>query len=105
MIPPSSPSASGDGAVSRYLLWPTTISSPASMRRIRSRWESTSEDFMYATASTAPPCSATIAISAFAPSTSSATSPSITTEPSKMSGYSSRSVSKARICWMRSDHC
>ena len=29
----------------------------------------------------------------------------MTLEPSKMSPYSSRSVSKARTCWMRSDHC
>ena len=29
----------------------------------------------------------------------------MTFEPSKMSGYSSRSVSKASTCWMRSDHC
>ena len=33
------------------------------------------------------------------------TSPSITTEPSKMSGYSSRSDSYASTCCMRSDHC
>ncbi len=60
---------------------------------------------MYATASTAPPCSATTAISARAPSSSSATRPSITIEPSKMSGYSSTSVSYASTCWIRSDHC
>ena len=43
---------------------------------------------MYATASlvVAPPCSATTAISLRAPSISSETSPSITFEPSKMSG-------------------
>jgi (2R)-ethylmalonyl-CoA mutase len=41
----------------------------------------------------APPCSATTAISARAPSSSWATRPSITTEPSKMSGYSRTSVS------------
>ena len=41
---------------------------------MRSRWESTSAAFMYGTASTAPPCSATTAISARAPSSSSATS-------------------------------
>ena len=29
----------------------------------------------------------------------------MTFEPSKMSGYSSRSVSSASTCWMRSDHC
>ena len=29
----------------------------------------------------------------------------MTLEPSKMSGYSSRSVSYASTCWMRSDHC
>ena len=50
-------------------------------------------------------CSATAFISALAPSTSSSTRPSITFEPSKMSGYSSRSVSLARICWIRRLHC
>ena len=35
----------------------------------------------------------------------SSTLRSITGEPSNRSGYSSRSVSKARICWMRSDSC
>jgi hypothetical protein len=38
-------------------------------------------------------------------STSSAVLASITWEPSKMSPYSSRSVSNASTCWMRSDHC
>ena len=65
---------------------PTTASSPDSMRRIRSRCDSTICVFMYDTAATAPPRSATTAISALAPSTSSATRPSITFEPSKMSG-------------------
>ena len=31
--------------------------------------------------------------------------PSTTSEPSNMSSYSSRSVSNARICWIRRDHC
>ena len=51
------------------------------------------------------PAPSTSSSSAHAASASSAVFASMTTEPSKMSSYSSRSVSKARICWMRSDHC
>ncbi len=86
MMPPSSPSWSGEGSCSVYTFWPITFSSPASIRRTRSRCDSTSWVFMYGTASTAPPRSATTAISARAPSISSFTRPSITVEPSKMSG-------------------
>ena len=92
-MPPSSPAWSGEGSASVYTFCPITFSSPASIRRIRSRCDSTSCVFMYGTAATAPPCSATTCISSRAPATSSSTSPSITFEPSKMSGYSSRSVS------------
>ena len=56
------------------------------MRCTRARCDSTICVFMYGTAATAPPCSATTAISLRAPATSSSTSPSITFEPSKMSG-------------------
>ena len=84
---------SGDGSVSVNRLTPTSTCSPDSMRAIRSRCDSTSAAFMYGTASTAPPRSSIRASSARAPPSSSSTSPSITIEPSKMSGYSSRSVS------------
>jgi hypothetical protein len=68
------------------LFCPITRCSPVSIRRRRARFDSTIWVFMYGTAATAPPCSATIAISSRAPATSSATSPSITFDPSKMSG-------------------
>ncbi|CAM5344643.1 hypothetical protein SALBM135S_00501 [Streptomyces alboniger] len=45
------------------------------------------------------------AISARDSSTSEATLASTTWEPAKMSSYSRRSLSCARTCWMRSDHC
>ena len=48
---------------------------------------------MYGTAATAPPCSSITAISARAPASISSTRPSMTCDPAKMSGYSSRSVS------------
>ena len=54
---------------------------------------------------TAPPIACTRSISARAPSTSSATFASTTTDPSNRSSYSSRSDSKASTCWIRSDHC
>ena len=92
-MPPSSPSWSGEGSELVNTFWPMTLCAPLSIAATRARCDSTSCVFMYETASTAPPCSATIAISRREPSTSSATSPSITFEPSKMSGYSSRSVS------------
>ena len=46
MMPPSSPSWSGDGSASVYTFWPITLSSPASIRRTRSRCDSTSWVFM-----------------------------------------------------------
>ncbi len=85
-IPPSSPSCSGEGSASVYTFFPTTASSPVSIRRMRSRCDSTICVFMYGTAATAPPRSATSAISSRAPATSSDTRPSMTFEPSKMSG-------------------
>ena len=73
---------------------PTTVCSPDSIRRQRSRWDSTSArlhvvdglDGAAELRRRAPSPSR-------APATSSATRPSITCEPSKMSAYSSRSVS------------
>ena len=75
MIPPSSPSCSGEGSALVNTFCPTTLSSPRLDPRTRSRCDSTSWVFMYGTASTAPPCSATTAISSRAPSTSSADEP------------------------------
>ena len=43
---PSTAAVSGEGSVSVKRLRPTTTCSPASMRRMRSRWESTSAAFM-----------------------------------------------------------
>ena len=96
---------SGEGAVSVKQLTPTTCCSPVSMRRTRSAWLRTSRILSSSMASKAPPSASTSASSAPAASTSSAVLASITLEPSKMSPYSRRSDSKARICWMRSDHC
>ena len=56
-------------------------------------------------ASNAPPRASTSSSSAHDASATSAVFFSMTTEPSKMSPYSSRSDSKARTCWIRSDHC
>ena len=56
-------------------------------------------------ASNAPPRASTSSSSAQAASATSAVFFSMTIEPSKMSSYSRRSDSKARICWIRSDHC
>ncbi len=103
---PSPPAAvSGDGAVSVNLLTPTTVSSPSSMWRTRSAWLRTSRPFSSSMASKAPPIASTSSSSADADSTSSAVRPSTTFDPSKMSGYSSRSVSNARTCCIRSAHC
>ena len=41
-MPPSASAVSGDSSVSVKRFWPTTTCSPDSMRRSRSRWESTS---------------------------------------------------------------
>ena len=73
----------------------------------RSRFDSTSRCLHVAgsTAATAPPMSSMRASSAGASAFSSSTLAATTVEPSKMSPYSSRSVSKARICCRRSDHC
>ena len=57
-IPPSS-AVSGEGSVSVKTFTPTSTCSPASIRAIRARWDSTSAAFMYGTASTAPPRSST----------------------------------------------
>ncbi len=56
-------------------------------------------------ASKAPPSESTSSSSAHEASATSVVFFSMTTEPSKMSPYSRRSDSKARICWMRRDHC
>ena len=45
-MPPSSPSWSGEGSVSVKTFWPTTFCSPLSIRRTRSRCDSTSCVFM-----------------------------------------------------------
>ena len=97
--------ARGDSAVSVKQLTPTTWSSPVSMRRTRSAWLPTRRDLSSSMASKAPPSESTSSNSAHEASATSAVFFSMTTEPSKMSPYSSRSDSKARICWMRRDHC
>ena len=102
---PAFSGASGESAVSVKQLTPTTWSSPVSMRRTRSAWLPTRRDFSSSMASKAPPRSSTSSNSAHDASATSAVFFSMTTEPSKMSPYSRRSDSKARICWMRSDHC
>ena len=88
-------SVSGLGSVVVYWFTPTMISSPDSIRRRRSACEGTSCALEVAgsTAATAPPISSMRAISSRAPRQISATLASITGEPSKMSSYSSRSVS------------
>ena len=75
------------------------------MRRTRSAWLRTRRRFSSSIASKAPPSASTSASSAVAASASSAVLASMTTEPSKMSSYSSRSDSKASTCCIRSDHC
>ena len=101
-----SPSAvSGEGAVSVKQFTPTTCCSPVSIRRTRSAWLRTSRVLSSSMAAKAPPSAWTSSSSASAASISSAVFASITLEPSKMSPYSRRSDSKARICWIRSDHC
>jgi hypothetical protein len=105
--PPPRSAVSGLGSVVVNRLSPTTTSSPDSIRPRRAAWDVTSADFMNpdSTAATAPPNAATWSISARAPSTSSATFVSTTTDPVNRSSYSSRSDSYARTCWSRSDHC
>ena len=93
----SSPS-SGDGAVSVNSFTPTTVSSLASIWRTRSVWLATRRRFSSVIAAKAPPMASTSSSSACAASISSAVRPSTTTEPSKMSPYSSRSVSCASTC-------
>jgi hypothetical protein len=46
MMPPSSPSCSGEGSCSVKEFWPITFCSPRSIRPTRSRWDSTSRVFM-----------------------------------------------------------
>ena len=96
---------SGESAVSVKQFTPTTWSSPDSIFRTRSAWLWTSRPFIASIISNAPPPSSTHASSASAASASSVVLASITFEPSKMSSYSSRSVSIASTCWIRSDHC
>ena len=95
----------GDGSVSVKRLTPTTVCSPASMRRVRSAIDRTSRPFSSSTAAKAPPRASTSCSSAQAASRSSAVRASTTCEPSNRSPYSSRSVSNASTCCMRSDHC
>ena len=103
---PSAPAAvRGEGSVSVKRLTPTTVSSPSSMWRIRSAWLRTSRPLSSSMASKAPPSPSTSSSSAVALSTSSAVRASTTFDPSNRSGYSSRSVSKASTCCMRSAHC
>ncbi len=97
--------ASGEGAVSVKQLTPTTLSSPVSMRRTRSDWLATKRDLSSSIASNAPPSERTSSSSAHEDSMSSSVFAAITGDPSKMSPYSRRSDSNARICWMRNDHC
>ena len=102
----TSPSpSSGEGAVSVKQLTPTTFCWPDSMRRTRSAWLRTSRRLSSSIASKAPPSASTSASSSQAASASSAVLASMTTDPSKMSPYSSRSDSKASTCCMRNDHC
>ena len=100
-----SPPPSGDGSNSVNEFTPTTVCSPVSMRRVRSAMERTRRPFSSSTAPNAPPSARTSCSSAHAASRSSAVFASITVDPSKMSPCSSRSVSNARTCCMRSDHC
>ena len=86
-------------------LTPTTWSSPVSMRRTRSDWLLTRRRFSVSMAENAPPMASTSSSSARAASINSPVLASTTWEPAKRSSYSKRSDSKARICWIRSDHC
>ena len=95
----------GDSAESVKQLTPTTFCSPLSIRATRSAWLRTSRVFSSSTAANAPPRPSTSSSSAVAASMSSAVFASITWLPANRSSYSSRSDSKARICWIRSDHC
>ena len=45
-MPPSASAVSGEGSVEVKRFIPTTVSSPDSIRRQRSRWDSTSAAFM-----------------------------------------------------------
>ena len=89
---------SGDSSVSLKSFTPTTVSSPDSMAWTRAVWDSTRRCFMYAfsTAATAPPMSSTLLQLCY--EACSFDQPLCAffdhdREPSKMSGYSSRSVS------------
>ena len=86
---------SGLGSVAWKQLTPTTWSWPDSMRARRAACAATSRALRYpdSTAGTIPPSSATSAISASAPATSSAVLSSTTVDPSNRSQYSSRSDS------------
>ena len=97
------PAASRQVSVNAFT--PTTVMSPDSMRRTRSALLCTSRCFIASIMANAPPPSSTHWSSASAASASSAVFASTTCEPSKRSSYSSRSVSNASTCWMRSDHC
>ena len=96
---------SGESVDSVNRFTPTTVCSPVSIRRVRSAMEDTKRPFNESTASNAPPISTISLISCHAASRSSAVRASMTCEPVKMSSYSSKSVSNASTCCMRSDHC
>ena len=83
----------GDSAVSVKRLTPTTICSPDSMRATRSAWLATRRLLSSSMALNAPPRSRISSSSPRAATVSSWTLASITWEPAKMSGYSSRSLS------------
>lgn len=107
MMAPSRSEVSGFSSVCWKQLTPTILSSPASIRARRSACEETSSPFRYpdSTAAMAPPISWIRSISARQSATRESTLASMTWDPAKMSSYSSRSLSSARTCWMRSDHC
>ena len=67
--------------------------------------DATSRSFMYSSACTEPPRSRTRPSSSSAPVARSSVRPSMAFDPSNRSSCSRRSVSYARICWARSDHC
>ena len=88
-----------------YTLTPTTGLVPSSIARKRSASFPTSRSFMYPRASTEPPMSRTRPNSSHASVAIRSTRSATTRDPSRRSSYSSRSVSSARICCARSDHC
>ena len=95
----------GDTAVSVNELTPITVCSPLSMRRVRCAIDATRRLFNSSTAAYAPPSDNMSFNSACAASRISPVRRSTTCEPSKISSYSSKSVSNAKTCCIRSDHC